>query len=152
LLSGASGEFRQSFATPTEIAASGEVSRGNCAAISADVGAPLAGVGHEPLDQLGFDGHPHIVGRRRDLRWQMVLGCLAATEPLFSQGALFAFRERLIATNLDRRLLERTVERARETKAFDPEKLPKTLRVAMDSSPLEGAGRVECTAISSPAM
>lgn len=80
-----------------------------------------------------------------DLRWQMVLGCLGATEPLFSQGALFAFRERLIAANLDRRLLERTVELARETKAFDPKKLPKTLRVAMDSSPLEGAGRVEDT-------
>jgi hypothetical protein len=80
-----------------------------------------------------------------DLRWQMVLGCLGATEPLFSQGALFAFRERLIAANLDRRLLERTVELAFETKAFDPKKLPKTLRVAMDSSPLEGAGRVEDT-------
>jgi hypothetical protein len=80
-----------------------------------------------------------------DLRWQMVLGCLGATEPLFSQGALFAFRERLIEANLDRRLLERTVELARETKAFDFKKLPKTLRVAMDSSPLEGAGRVEDT-------
>jgi hypothetical protein len=34
---------------------------------------------------------------------------------------------------------------ARETKAFDPKKLPKTLRVAMDSSPLDGAGRVEDT-------
>jgi len=80
-----------------------------------------------------------------DLRWQMVLGCLGATEPLFSQGALFEFRERLIAADLDRRVLERTVELARETKAFDPKKLPKTLRVAMDSSPLEGAGRVEDT-------
>jgi Transposase DDE domain/Transposase domain (DUF772) len=80
-----------------------------------------------------------------DLRWQMVLGCLGATEPLFSQGALFAFRERLIEADLDRRLLERTVELARETKAFDFKKLPKTLRVAMDSSPLEGAGRVEDT-------
>ena len=80
-----------------------------------------------------------------DLRWQMVLGCLGATEPVFSQGALFAFRERLIAANLDHRILERTVELARETKAFDPKKLPKTLRVAMDSSPLEGAGRVEDT-------
>jgi hypothetical protein len=80
-----------------------------------------------------------------DLRWQMVLGCLGATEPVFSQGALFAFRERLITANLDRRLLERTVELARETKAFDYKKLPKTLRVAMDSSPLEGAGRVEDT-------
>jgi hypothetical protein len=44
---------------------------------------------------------------------------------------------------MDRRLLERTVELARKTKAFDFKKLPKTLRVAIDSSPLEGAGRVE---------
>jgi hypothetical protein len=41
--------------------------------------------------------------------------------------------------------LERTRELAGETKAFDPKKLPKELRVAMDSSPLEGAGRVEDT-------
>lgn len=80
-----------------------------------------------------------------DLRWQMVLDCLGATEPVFSQGAIFDFRERLIAADLDRRLLERTRELAYETKAFDPKKLPKTLRVAMDSSPLEGAGRVEDT-------
>ena len=80
-----------------------------------------------------------------DLRWQMVLDCLGAVEPIFSQGALFDFRERLIAANLDRRLLERSRELASETKAFDPKKLPKTLRVAMDSSPLEGAGRVEDT-------
>lgn len=80
-----------------------------------------------------------------DLRWQMVLDCLGATEPMFSQGALFDFRQRLIAADLDRRLLERTRELAFETKAFDPKKLPKTLRVAMDSSPLEGAGRVEDT-------
>ncbi len=80
-----------------------------------------------------------------DLRWQMVLDCLGAVEPLFSQGALFDFRERLIAADLDRRLLERSRELAYQTKAFDPKKLPKTLRVAMDSSPLEGAGRVEDT-------
>ena len=80
-----------------------------------------------------------------DLRWQMVLDCLGAVEPVFSQGALFDFRERLIAANLDCRLLERTRALAFETKAFDPKKLPKTLRVAMDSSPLEGAGRVEDT-------
>lgn len=80
-----------------------------------------------------------------DLRWQMVLGCLGATEPVFSQGALVEFRNRLIAADLDRRLLERTVELARETKEFDWRKLPKTLRVAIDSSPLEGAGRVEDT-------
>jgi len=80
-----------------------------------------------------------------DLRWQMVLDCLGATEPVFSQGALFEFRQRLIAADLDRRLLERSRELAYVTKAFDPKKLPKTLRVAMDSSPLEGAGRVEDT-------
>jgi Transposase DDE domain/Transposase domain (DUF772) len=80
-----------------------------------------------------------------DLRWQMVLGCLGASEPPFSQGALPDFRERLIAHDMDRRLLERTVELARATKEFDWKKLPKVLRVAIDSSPLEGAGRVEDT-------
>ena len=76
-----------------------------------------------------------------DLRVQMVLGCLGAEAPPFSQGALQEFRERLIAADLDRRVLERTVELAKRTKAFDHRKLPKTLRVAIDSSPLEGAGR-----------
>ncbi len=80
-----------------------------------------------------------------DLRVQMVLGCLSAEEPPFSQGALQEFRERLIAAEMDRRVLERTVELAKRTKAFDHRKLPKTLRVAIDSSPLEGAGRVEDT-------
>jgi hypothetical protein len=80
-----------------------------------------------------------------DLRWQMVLDCLGATEPAFSQGALCHFRERLIAHDMDRRLLERTTELARRTKGFDWKKLPKDLRVAIDSMPLEGAGRVEDT-------
>jgi hypothetical protein len=80
-----------------------------------------------------------------DLRVQMVLGCLGVEAPPFSQGALQEFRERLIAADLDRRLLERTVELAKRTKAFDHRKLPKTLRVAIDSSPLAGAGRVEDT-------
>jgi hypothetical protein len=46
---------------------------------------------------------------------------------------------------MDRRLLEQTVELAKKSKAFDWRKLPKTLRVAVDSRPLEGAGRVEDT-------
>jgi hypothetical protein len=75
----------------------------------------------------------------------LVLGCLGATDPPFSQGALQAFRERLIAHDMDRRLLERTVELAKSTKKFDWKKLPKTLRLAIDSAPLEGAGRVEDT-------
>jgi Transposase DDE domain len=80
-----------------------------------------------------------------DRRWQLVLDCLEATEPPFSQGALEEFRARLIRMDLDRRLLERTVAVARQSQAFDARKLPKTLRVAFDASALEGAGRVEDT-------
>jgi hypothetical protein len=80
-----------------------------------------------------------------DLRWQLVLDRLGADEPTFSQGALTDFRSRLIRHDMDRRLLERTVALAERTKAFDPKKLPKELRVAIDSMPLEGAGRVEDT-------
>ena len=80
-----------------------------------------------------------------DLRVQMVLDCLGADTPAFSQGALCDFRERLIRTDMDRRLLERTVEIARKTGGFDWRKLPRSLRVAVDSSPFEGAGRVEDT-------
>jgi hypothetical protein len=80
-----------------------------------------------------------------DLRWQLVLDCLGADEPVFSQGTFQAFRERFIRSAMDVRLLERSAEVARETGAFDWRKLPKTLRVAVDSRPLEGAGRVEDT-------
>src|SRR5205085_3304408 len=59
----------------------------------------------------------------------------------FSKGALFAFRQRLIAREFDRRLIERTVELAAETKAVGS----RQLRAALDSSPLWGAGRVEDT-------
>ena len=96
----------------------------------------------------GYDGVSDAEAVERtviDLRWQLVLSRLGATEPAFSQGALHDFRHRLIRHDMDRRLLERTVELARKTKGFDWKKLPKTLRVAIDSAPLEGAGRVEDT-------
>ena len=80
-----------------------------------------------------------------DLRWQMVLDRLGSDEPAYSQGALHDFRSRMIRHDMDRRLLERTVALAEQTKAFDAKKLPKDLRVAIDSMPLEGAGRVEDT-------
>ncbi len=80
-----------------------------------------------------------------DARWQMVLDVLGADEPAFSQGMLPAFRERMIRHDTDRRLLERTVELAKTTEIFDWKKLPKTLRLAVDSRPIEGAGRVEDT-------
>jgi hypothetical protein len=80
-----------------------------------------------------------------DRRVQMVLDCLDAERAPFSQGALVAYRERLIGSELDRRLLERTAQVARTSAAFDARKLPQTLRIAVDARPLEGAGRVEDT-------
>ena len=94
---------------------------------------------------LGLSDADAVDATVLDLRWQLVLDRLGETEPAFSQGALQGFRERLIAHDMDRRLLERTIELARATSEFDWKKLPKTLRVAIDSSPLEGAGRVEDT-------
>jgi hypothetical protein len=76
-----------------------------------------------------------------DRRWQLVLDCLGAEEPPFSKGTLVGFRKRLIERNLDRRLVERTVELAAVTGGFGA----RALRAALDSSPLWGAGRVEDT-------
>jgi Transposase DDE domain/Transposase domain (DUF772) len=115
------------------------------------------GAGKEPLcparmamalilqGYLGLSDADAVEATVTDLRWQMVLDCLGATAPAFSQGGLFDFRERLIEHDMDRRLLARTAEIARTTRGFDAKKLPKTLRIAIDSSPLEGAGRVEDT-------
>ena len=80
-----------------------------------------------------------------DTRWQMVLDRMGEDEPAFGQGTMADFRSRLIRSNMDRRLLERTVELAKQTRGLDYKKLPKTLRVAVDSAPLQGAGRVEDT-------
>lgn len=76
-----------------------------------------------------------------NLRWQLVLGCLGADAAPFSQASLVHFRQRLCAHQMDRRLLERTVEIARPSGGFGPWQL----RVALDSSPLFGAGKVEDT-------
>jgi Transposase domain (DUF772) len=76
-----------------------------------------------------------------DRRWQMVLDCLDSESTPFSKGTLVAFRQRLIAQQMDRRLLERTVEVAAASGAFGA----RQLRAALDSSPLWGAGRVEDT-------
>jgi hypothetical protein len=82
-----------------------------------------------------------------DLRWQMVLGCLGADIPPFSQGALQVFRERMVAHEMDRALLERTVMLVRSGALTEGEgrAVSKALRVAIDSRPLVGAGRVEDT-------
>ncbi len=76
-----------------------------------------------------------------DRRWQLVLDCVDCATAPFSKGTLVGFRQRLIAHDLDRRLIERTVELAERTRGFGARRL----RLALDSSPLWGAGRVEDT-------
>lgn len=81
-----------------------------------------------------------------DKAWQMVLGLLELDDDAFTlaQGTLFNVRARLLATGLDKVLLARTVALARETGLFGERALA-GLRLAVDSTPLEGAGRVEDT-------
>jgi transposase len=76
-----------------------------------------------------------------DRRWQLVLDCMDAGRPPFAKGTLVGFRARLMEKNLDRRLIERSVQLAAATKGFGS----RALRAALDSSPLWGAGRVEDT-------
>jgi transposase len=76
-----------------------------------------------------------------DRRWQLVLDCLDAEQAPFGKATLVRFRQALIAADLDRRLVERTLELAQANGGFSP----RALRVALDSSPLWGAGRVEDT-------
>jgi hypothetical protein len=68
-----------------------------------------------------------------DMRWRMVLGLGGVSEhdePPFAQGVLPSFRVRMMKHDLDRRLLERTVELAKGTGEFGY----KNLRLALDSS------------------
>ena len=66
-----------------------------------------------------------------DKRWQMVLDCLGAEQPPFSQGTLFNFRMRLITHNVDKTLLDRTVALAEHTGGFGA----RQLRAVLDSPP-----------------
>jgi hypothetical protein len=76
-----------------------------------------------------------------DICWKMALNCLTKDEPPFSQGTLCDFRHRLIKHNMDVTLLEHTVLIAKKFGGFGH----KQLRIALDSAPLQGAGRVEDT-------
>ena len=76
-----------------------------------------------------------------DRRWQLVADCLDCEQAPFSQATLVRFRQALIIHQLDRRLIERTVELAHLTKKFGS----RQLRAALDSSPLWGAAKVEDT-------
>jgi IS5 family transposase len=90
---------------------------------------------------MGISDDEVIEATTMDRRWQLVLDCLDCNEPPFSKGTLVAFRKRLIEAQMDRRLIERTIEVAAASGAFGA----RPLRAALDSSPLWGASRVEDT-------
>jgi hypothetical protein len=89
----------------------------------------------------GLSDADAVEAAENDRRWQLVLGTLDEDRAPFGQGSLFRFRFRAIANDLDKKLVDRTVELAKKTGGFGW----KALRVALDSSPLHGAGRVEDT-------
>src|SRR5437867_5827077 len=77
-----------------------------------------------------------------DRRWQLVLDCMDHATAPFSKTTLVSFRARLVAHDLDRRLVERTVALYGQ---LTGRVAGGKLRAALDSSPLWGAGRVEDT-------
>ena len=87
---------------------------------------------------MGASDDEAIESLLMDRRWQLVLDCLDCEKAPFGKGTLVRFRAALIKRRLDRRLIERTVELARETKGFGH----RNLRAALDSSPLWGAAKV----------
>jgi hypothetical protein len=89
----------------------------------------------------GLSDADAVDAAENDRRWQLVLGTLGSDRAPFGQGTLVRFRVRAVANDLDKKLVDRTVELAKRTGGFGW----KHLRVALDSSPLYGAGRVEDT-------
>lgn len=85
-----------------------------------------------------------VSNAEHDVRWQMVLDCMGADEAPFGEATLVDFRARLVRAGMTTELLRRTVELARETKGFGF-KQAAGLRIAIDSAPLDGAGKVEDT-------
>src|SRR4029434_3833462 len=71
------------------------------------------------LQAYGHVGDRDAVERTvMDKRWQMVLDGLGAAQPPVSQGTLCNFRMRLMAHNLDKILLVRTVTSAEQIGGF----------------------------------
>lgn len=63
-----------------------------------------------------------------DRRWQLVLDRLDTDQAPFSKGTFVAFRKRLIDAQMDRRLIERTIEVANQSQAFGPRALRAALQ------------------------
>src|SRR4029453_6921849 len=90
---------------------------------------------------MGASDEEAIESLLMDRRWELVPDCLDCEAPPLSKATLVRFRAALIQHGLDRRLVERTIELATQHRGFSP----RALRVALDSSPLWGAARVEET-------
>ncbi len=90
---------------------------------------------------MGVSDDEVIEATVMDRRWQLVLDCLDSEQAPIRLGTLVGFRGRLIEAQMDRRLIERTIELGEHSGAFGS----RALRAALDSSPLWGAGRVEDT-------
>lgn len=67
----------------------------------------------QAYDQVG--DADAVVTAQVDQRWQLVLDCLGCAHPPLSQGVLVKVRARMIAHDLDQKLLDRTVSLAKET-------------------------------------
>ena len=76
-----------------------------------------------------------------DRRWQLVLDCLESEKAPFGKGTLVRFRAALMAKDGERLLINKTVELAKRIGGYSS----RSLRGALDSSPLWGAARVEDT-------
>ena len=76
-----------------------------------------------------------------DRRWQLVLDCLECEKAPFGKGTLVRFRAALMTKGGARLLINQTVELAKTIGGYSS----RSLRGALDSSPLWGAARVEDT-------
>src|ERR1700680_4087487 len=63
---------------------------------------------------MGISDDEVIEATIMDRRWQLALDCLDTEEAPFSKGTLVNFRKRLIDAQMDRRLIERTIEMAEQ--------------------------------------
>lgn len=82
-----------------------------------------------------------VAKHRFDLRWKVALDLdLASIEPIFAKSTFQAFRLRLTLHHKEGLAFERSIRAAK-----DAGLLPKSLRVALDSSPVRGRGAVKDT-------
>jgi hypothetical protein len=67
---------------------------------------------------VGLSDADAVDATENDLRWQLVLGTLGQKKASFGQGTLVRFRVRAIANDLDKKLVDKTIELAKATLKF----------------------------------